>query len=305
MHLQALCGSLSCASHTSCLRTPCFFPEGVLHVVSMTYCLAKIMHATFTDHMKMAPMDCSAKTKPCLHISSSSKLECTGHEPTSVNNAVNQMLCHEVECRNHAFVSVSRDIFMPVMVLYIGSQTVVQGATRLPISCATAAEALVKKAAAARAVESTAMNAVSSRSHSVFTLYITGRHETSGQSLQGALNLVDLAGRWVCCCPSCALLLHIATAAVAAQLQRGRGWLHNVPPAIAAAAVHSCCAGHTAVARCPCSRPLYTSMLCSDVHALPLATLQHALPCRLLHLHKMLPSAKWYFVTNLWEQTTK
>ena len=71
----------------------------------------------------------------------------------------------------------------------------VQGATRLPISCPTAAEALVKKAAAARAVESTAMNAVSSRSHSVFTLYITGRHETSGQRLQGALNLVDLAGR--------------------------------------------------------------------------------------------------------------
>ncbi|KAL3132444.1 Nucleolar protein 58 [Trebouxia sp. C0010 RCD-2024] len=75
-----------------------------------------------------------------------------------------------------------------------GSQTVVQGATRLPISCPTAAEALVKKAAAARAVESTAMNAVSSRSHSVFTLYISGRHESSGQSLQGALNLVDLAG---------------------------------------------------------------------------------------------------------------
>ena len=105
-----------------------------------------------------------------------------------------------------------------------GSQTEVQGATRLPISCATAGEALVKKAAAARAVESTAMNAVSSRSHSVFTLYITGRHETSGQSLQGALNLVDLAGRWVCSPPplsppSCAyccctvLLLHSAAAA--------------------------------------------------------------------------------------------
>ena len=76
-----------------------------------------------------------------------------------------------------------------------GSQTVVQGATRLPIGCAADAEGLVKKAAAARAVESTAMNAVSSRSHSIFTLYITGRHEASGQRLQGALNLVDLAGR--------------------------------------------------------------------------------------------------------------
>ena len=71
----------------------------------------------------------------------------------------------------------------------------VQGATRLPIGCAADADALVKKAAAARAVESTAMNAVSSRSHSVFTLYITGKHEASGHSLQGALNLVDLAGR--------------------------------------------------------------------------------------------------------------
>ena len=40
------------------------------------------------------------------------------------------------------------------------------------------------------------MNAVSSRSHSVFMLYISGHHEGSGQRLQGALNLVDLAGRW-------------------------------------------------------------------------------------------------------------
>ena len=72
-----------------------------------------------------------------------------------------------------------------------------QGATCLPIGCATNADALVKKAAAARAVESTAMNAVSSRSHSVFTLFITGQHEASGQRLQGALNLVDLAGRCV------------------------------------------------------------------------------------------------------------
>lgn len=121
-----------------------------------------------------------------------------------------------------------------------GSQTVVQGATRLPISCATAAEALVKKAAAARAVESTAMNAVSSRSHSVFTLYITGRHETSGQSLQGALNLVDLAGRWaLLSCPAG----HTASRpgcilSVLPQL------LHNVIAATSAAhcrCCHNCC----------------------------------------------------------------
>ena len=69
------------------------------------------------------------------------------------------------------------------------------GATRLPVATPEAAAALVKRAAAARAVESTAMNAVSSRSHSVFMLYISGLHEGSGQRLQGALNLVDLAGR--------------------------------------------------------------------------------------------------------------
>lgn len=76
------------------------------------------------------------------------------------------------------------------------------GATRVPVDCPAASEALLKKAAAARAVESTAMNAVSSRSHSVFTLYIRGKHQASGQSLEGALNLVDLAGRlasiWCC-----------------------------------------------------------------------------------------------------------
>ena len=78
----------------------------------------------------------------------------------------------------------------------------VVGATRVPVDCPAASEALLKKAAAARAVESTANNAVSSRSHSVFTLYIRGKHEASGQSLECALNLVDLAGRLgpTCCC---------------------------------------------------------------------------------------------------------
>ena len=38
------------------------------------------------------------------------------------------------------------------------------------------------------------MNAVSSRSHTIFMLYITGEHEASGSRLTGCLNLVDLAG---------------------------------------------------------------------------------------------------------------
>lgn len=57
------------------------------------------------------------------------------------------------------------------------------------------AAALVKRAAASRAVEATAMNAVSSRSHSLFMLYITGRHAGSSTNITGGLNLVDLAGR--------------------------------------------------------------------------------------------------------------
>lgn len=54
---------------------------------------------------------------------------------------------------------------------------------------------LVRRAAHNRAVECTAMNATSSRSHSVFMLYITGHHAPSGTRLQGCLCLVDLAGR--------------------------------------------------------------------------------------------------------------
>lgn len=75
-----------------------------------------------------------------------------------------------------------------------GGHTTVLGATRVPVNSEEDAAALVRRAANARAVESTAMNATSSRSHSVFMLYITGKQETSGTLLQGSLNLVDLAG---------------------------------------------------------------------------------------------------------------
>ncbi|PRW56860.1 P-loop containing nucleoside triphosphate hydrolase [Chlorella sorokiniana] len=75
-----------------------------------------------------------------------------------------------------------------------GGHTVVLGASRVAIESEEDAEAITRKAAAARVVEATAMNAVSSRSHSVFMLYITGRHEASSTVLQGSLNLVDLAG---------------------------------------------------------------------------------------------------------------
>lgn len=75
-----------------------------------------------------------------------------------------------------------------------GGHTSVVGAVRLPVENDEDAASLVRQAANARACEATNMNATSSRSHSVFMLYITGKHESSGALLQGSLNLVDLAG---------------------------------------------------------------------------------------------------------------
>jgi kinesin family protein C1 len=75
-----------------------------------------------------------------------------------------------------------------------GGHTIVVGATRARIESAEDAQRVVRRAAAARRTESTAMNAESSRSHAVFILYVTGRHEASGTLLRGSLNLVDLAG---------------------------------------------------------------------------------------------------------------
>ncbi len=71
----------------------------------------------------------------------------------------------------------------------------VAGATRVAVAAPEEAAALVRRAQAARACEATAMNAASSRSHSVFMLNIAGAHAATGVRLQGALNLVDLAGR--------------------------------------------------------------------------------------------------------------
>merc|ERR1719230_663530 len=53
---------------------------------------------------------------------------------------------------------------------------------------------LMAKAAKQRAVGSTDMNAVSSRSHSIFALYLKGTNSGLGSELHGALHLVDLAG---------------------------------------------------------------------------------------------------------------
>jgi kinesin family protein C1 len=57
-----------------------------------------------------------------------------------------------------------------------------------------AVEGVMRQAAKHRSVGSTDMNAVSSRSHSVFTLHLTALNPTTRQALRGTLNLCDLAG---------------------------------------------------------------------------------------------------------------
>lgn len=53
---------------------------------------------------------------------------------------------------------------------------------------------ILRIAAASRAVASTAQNAASSRSHSIFILTLTQRHAVSGHITVSRLYLVDLAG---------------------------------------------------------------------------------------------------------------
>ena len=70
----------------------------------------------------------------------------------------------------------------------------VPGLTKVPVADEGTIASLLARAAKRRATASTAMNELSSRSHSVFTLYIRGTHPVKGIQLSGTLNLVDLAG---------------------------------------------------------------------------------------------------------------
>lgn len=74
------------------------------------------------------------------------------------------------------------------------------GATRvtdltiIPLHSPSQVRTLLSSAQSRRSVAATLMNERSSRSHSVFTLRITGTNKSSGESCEGSLNLVDLAG---------------------------------------------------------------------------------------------------------------
>jgi kinesin family protein C1 len=70
----------------------------------------------------------------------------------------------------------------------------VPAAHKRTIECVQDIADLTAIAQANRSVAKTDMNAVSSRSHSVFTLFLTAVNETTNERLNGTLNLCDLAG---------------------------------------------------------------------------------------------------------------
>jgi len=57
-----------------------------------------------------------------------------------------------------------------------------------------AVDTILALAAKRRSTAATGMNATSSRSHSVFTLHMTAKHEGQNKVVRGTLHLVDLAG---------------------------------------------------------------------------------------------------------------
>merc|ERR1719517_135525 len=66
--------------------------------------------------------------------------------------------------------------------------------TAVDVSSMEQINSLMARAAKQRAVGATDMNSVSSRSHSIFALYLRGVNKELNSELQGALHLVDLAG---------------------------------------------------------------------------------------------------------------
>eukprot|EP01138_Halocafeteria_seosinensis_P002500 gb/GECG01002557.1/.p1 GENE.gb/GECG01002557.1/~~gb/GECG01002557.1/.p1 ORF type:complete len:1118 (+),score=210.17 gb/GECG01002557.1/:1-3354(+) len=79
-------------------------------------------------------------------------------------------------------------------IIHQEDRTDVLGLEKIPISTASEVRDLLHKAARNRSTGRTNMNELSSRSHSVFTLYLRGEHEQKGICVNGNLNLCDLAG---------------------------------------------------------------------------------------------------------------
>ncbi|KAG8748402.1 kinesin-like nuclear fusion protein [Ceratobasidium sp. 414] len=75
-----------------------------------------------------------------------------------------------------------------------GGKTTVTDIVVVPLTTPAQVHALLQRAHKRRTVAATLMNERSSRSHSVFTLRVTGQNSHTGESCTGSLNLVDLAG---------------------------------------------------------------------------------------------------------------
>lgn len=90
--------------------------------------------------------------------------------------------------------SVQGDKFSIVSSSNNGGVPTVSGITKEEILSVAGASDLIRRAAASRVVEATQMNSTSSRSHTLFMLYITGLQESACQRVEGCLILVDLAG---------------------------------------------------------------------------------------------------------------
>ncbi|KAL7412685.1 P-loop containing nucleoside triphosphate hydrolase protein [Mrakia frigida] len=74
------------------------------------------------------------------------------------------------------------------------TRTTVTDATLVPLKSPNQVRGLLERARGRRAVAATLMNERSSRSHSVFSLRVSGSNPLTGESCEGVLNLVDLAG---------------------------------------------------------------------------------------------------------------
>ncbi|KAJ1849881.1 kinesin-like nuclear fusion protein [Coemansia sp. RSA 2708] len=72
--------------------------------------------------------------------------------------------------------------------------TRVKNVTTVSVDSAERVHWLLARAADNRTVAATNCNERSSRSHSVFTLYLQGKNSLTGESSSGVLNLIDLAG---------------------------------------------------------------------------------------------------------------
>jgi len=72
--------------------------------------------------------------------------------------------------------------------------TAVTNITHVEVDSMEQMSVLMERAMKQRAVGTTDMNSVSSRSHSIFAMYLTGTNQELKIELNGALHLVDLAG---------------------------------------------------------------------------------------------------------------